>query len=94
MDALNTLLFGGLGLLLGLWHFASLRWISQRLVDEAGPHWRQLAAVHLLRIVVLVAACWWAVDHGAWALIALTVGMLVARVLLVKWSRPTERTAP
>ncbi|MEZ5703225.1 MAG: hypothetical protein R3E42_16600 [Burkholderiaceae bacterium] len=52
------------------------------------------AAVHLLRIAVLVAACWWAVGHGAWALIALTAGMVLARVLLLKWTGRKDGAAP
>ena len=94
MNALNSILFGGVGVLLGLWHFASLRWLTARLVDQAGPQWRRLAAVHLMRIAVLVAACWWAVGHGAWALIALTVGMMLARVLLLKWTGRKDGAAP
>lgn len=87
MPVLNTLLFAGLGLLVGLWHFGSLQWLSQRLISASGPHWRMVLPVQLLRIAVLVLACGWAVRHGAWPLLALATGIVVARVVLLKRAR-------
>jgi hypothetical protein len=94
MTLWNVLLFGALGLLLGLWHFGSLRWLSQRLVDATGPSWRMVLLVQLLRIAVLVLACWWAVGYGAWPLLALALGTVVARFLLLKQARGTDRVRP
>lgn len=90
MNILNSFLFGGLGLLVGLWHFGSLHWLSQRLVSASGPNWRMVLAVQLLRIAVLVLACWWAVSHGAWPLLAMALGIVVARVVLLRQVRRAD----
>lgn len=90
MNAVSLFLFAALGLLLGLWHFGSLRWLSQRLVSAEGPRWRTMATVQLLRIAVLVGACWWAVRFGALPLLALALGMVMARVLLLRKVRRLE----
>lgn len=92
MDAVSLFLFAALGLLVGLWHFGSLHWLSRRLVSAEGPRWRSMATVQLLRIVVLVGACWWAVRFGALPLLALALGMQVARVLLLRKVRRLEET--
>lgn len=94
MSTLNLFMFGGLGLLVGLWHFGSLHWLSQRLVSEAGPNWRVMLPVQLLRIAVLVLACGWAVRHGAWPLLALALGIVVARVALLRQLRRGEGAQP
>lgn len=90
MSPMNLFLFGGLGLLVGLWHFGSLRWLSQRLVSTSRPQWGIALAVQLLRIAVLVGACWWAVQFGAWPLLALALGMVVARIWLLRQVRRTD----
>jgi F1F0 ATPase subunit 2 len=90
MNSVNIFLFGGLGLLVGLCHFGSLHWLSQRLVSASGPDWRVVLAVQVLRIAVLVLACWWAVGHGAWPLLTLAVGILAARVVLLRQVRRAE----
>ncbi|AOW14964.1 ATP synthase subunit I [Hydrogenophaga crassostreae] len=90
MNPMNLFLFGGLGLLVGLWHFGSLRWLSQRLVSTPRPRWGIALAVQLLRIAVLVGACWWAVRFGAWPLLALALGMVAARVVLLRQARRAE----
>ena len=92
MNAVSLFLFAALGLLVGLWHFGSLHWLSQRLVSAEGPRWRSMLLVQLLRIAVLVGACWWAVRFGALPLLALALGMVVARVLLLKKVRRLEET--
>lgn len=92
MNAVSLFLFAALGLLVGLWHFGSLHWLSQRLVSAEGPRWRTMVTVQLLRIVVLVGACWWAVRFGALPLLALALGMVVARVLLLRKVRRLEET--
>ncbi len=94
MNPLQLVLFGGLGLLVGLWHFGSLHWLSQRLLSVSGPHWRAALAVQLLRIAVLVGACWWAVRFGAWPLIALALGILAARVVWLKKARRAAGETP
>lgn len=93
MNPLTLFLFGGLGLLVGLWHFGSLQWLSQRLLSAKGPDWRIVLPVQLLRIAVLVAACWWAVRFGAWPLLTLALGILAARVVLIRRARRTAGDA-
>jgi F1F0 ATPase subunit 2 len=80
-NALNPLLFGALGLLVGLWHFGSLRWLTQRLVSASGPGWTVFLLLQMVRIGVLVVAGLFAVRHGAWPLLALALGVLAARAL-------------
>jgi F1F0 ATPase subunit 2 len=92
MNPMNLFLFGALGLLVGLWHFGSLRWLSQRLVSTSKPQWGIALAVQLLRIGVLVGACWWAVRFGAWPLLALALGIVAARVLLLRRARRTDES--
>lgn len=94
MNILNAILFGALGLLVGLWHFGSLRWLSERMVGASGPSWRLVLPVHLLRIAVLVLACWWAVRQGVWPLLALTMGMVGARVVLLRQARRAVEIQP
>jgi F1F0 ATPase subunit 2 len=91
MHALNIFLFGGLGLLVGLWHFGSLQWLSRRLLSSSRPNWRILIALQLLRIAVLVLTCWWAVSHGAWPLLAMALGILAARVVLLRQVRHADQ---
>lgn len=86
--SLQTLLFLPLGLLLGGWHFGSLRWFSRQLVEAPqGPRWGRLLGLHLLRLCVLVLACWGSVRQGAGPLLALTGGLLVARLLVQRLDR-------
>jgi F1F0 ATPase subunit 2 len=90
MTIWNILLFGALGLIVGLWHFGSLHWLSRQLVSASGPNWRIALPVQLLRIAVLVLACWWAVRHGAWPLISMALGIVAARIVLLKRVRRAE----
>ena len=90
MNLWNTLLFATLGLAVGLWHFGSLRWLSQRLLRASGPGWRVVLPLQLLRMAVLVAVCWMAVRQGAVPLLALGAGILLARVV---WLRVTHSEA-
>jgi F1F0 ATPase subunit 2 len=84
MNPLNLFLFGGLGLIVGLWHFGSLHWLSRRLMSTSGPHWGVMVPVQLLRIAMLVGSCWWTVRFGAGPLLALALGMVAARMLLIR----------
>jgi len=73
-------LYFALGLALGAWHFGSLRWLSRQLVDPEGPpRWGRLAGLHLLRLGLLGGACWATARQGAPALLALGLGLLLAR---------------
>jgi len=74
------------GLVIGAWHFASLRWLSRRLLAPSAGALR-LAALYLLRIAVLVAACTAAARQGAGPLLALAAGLLVARLAFVAHAR-------
>ena len=73
-------LFFPLGLALGAWHFGSLRWLSRQLVEPGGrPRWGRLLGLHLLRLGVLGGVCWATAQQGAPALLALGLGVLMAR---------------
>lgn len=81
-------LYFALGLALGAWHFGSLRWLSRQLVEaEGAPRWGRLAGLHLLRLGLLGGACWATARQGAPALLALGLGLLLARQWLVGWVR-------
>lgn len=74
------------GLVIGAWHFASLRWLSRRLLAPSGGTVR-LAGLYLLRVAVLVAACTAAARQGAGPLLALATGLLLARLAFVAHAR-------
>ena len=94
MNHWTTLMFTALGLLVGLWHFGSLRWLSQRLVSASGPDWRVVLPLQLLRIAVLVVAGLLAVRQGAWPLLGLGLGVLAARALLLHRTRREDGIQP
>ena len=94
MNHWSTLMFAALGLLVGLWHFGSLRWLSQRLVRPSGPDWRIVLPLQLLRIAVLVLAGLLAVRQGAWPLLGLGLGVLAARALLLHRVRREGEARP
>lgn len=78
--SLLMVLFFALGLALGGWHFGSLRWLSRQLVEPgAQPRWGLLLGLHLLRLGVLGGVCWATARQGAPALLALGLGVLLAR---------------
>lgn len=83
MNHWSTLSFATLGLLVGLWHFGSLRWLTRRLIAPSGPDWRFFLPLQLLRMAVLILAGWLAVRQGAWPLLGLGLGVLAARALLL-----------
>lgn len=66
---------------LGFAHFASLHWVARRYA-EGGAF--GAIAVQLLRFVVLIAALYGLVKVGAAALLAGAVGLLIARILVVR----------
>lgn len=73
-----------LGLVLGAWHFGSLRWLSRQLLEAEGPpRWARLVGLHLLRLALLGGVCWATVRQGAPALLAVGLGLLLARQWLV-----------
>jgi F1F0 ATPase subunit 2 len=80
-----------LGLAVGAWHFGSLRWFCQRLVDARPGRGWCLAALQGLRLVVLLAAGLATARQGAAPLLAMTAGLLVARALVL---RRVQRVAP
>lgn len=72
---------GVLGLLMGAWHFGSLRWFSTQWLSPSGrPGW-QLAGLQLLRLAVLVAAGVALARQGAVPLVGWAAGLLLARAL-------------
>lgn len=87
---LPTLLFALLGLLVGYWHFTSLRWIARRLTGPQPFGWGRMLMLQLLRIAVLVVAGLLAVRQGGVPLLALSAGVLVARALLLARTRREE----
>lgn len=79
-------LFFLLGLLLGIWHFGSLHWLAGRLAGLKGQGetpWGRMLALQLLRFAVLVGACHGAARVGPLALVALGLGVVVARPLVL-----------
>ena len=53
-----------------------------------------MLTLHLLRLAVLVLACVWAVRQGALPLLALILGLLLARLLVQRWLRPQAEDQP
>jgi F1F0 ATPase subunit 2 len=80
----TALLFFLLGLPLGLWHFGSLHWLSAQLAQQQQPRWAWMLGLHLLRLILMGAACYLAVRQGAWALLALALGVVVARPVVTR----------
>ena len=91
-----TALFFFPGLLLGIWHFGSLHWLAGRLTGNAGKGqtpWGRMLALQLLRFALLAGACYGAARVGALALVALGLGVLVARPLVLYLTK-TRRPRP
>lgn len=90
---MTAILFAALGVLLGLGHFGSLRWVSLRLVESPGQGcaWLRLALVHALRLLVLAGVFFWASRQGALALVMLAAGVLGVRFVWVFAARRAER---
>ena len=80
MHAVTVSLFAGLGLMLGLVHFLSLR-TNTRLYLEDGADLRAIG-LHLVRVVATVAAFSLIALAGASALLAAFVGFLLARTAM------------
>ncbi|MCO5103511.1 MAG: ATP synthase subunit I [Burkholderiaceae bacterium] len=78
-----TALFFFPGLLLGAWHFGSLHWLTGRLAGSGQVPWVRLLALQLLRFAVLGGACYGASRAGALALLALGLGVVAARPLVL-----------
>lgn len=91
-----TALFFFPGLLLGVWHFGSLHWLAGRLTgiaDKGQTPWGRMLTLQLLRFALLAGACYGAARVGALALIALGLGVLVARPLVLYLTK-TRRLRP
>jgi hypothetical protein len=87
----ETLFFLAAGLVFGAWHFGSLRWLSRQWIEGAGaPREGRLLAIHLLRLALLLAACWGVVRQGAAALLLFGLGLWLARQW---WLRRARRGA-
>lgn len=86
-----TALFFFPGLLLGAWHFGSLHWLTERLARSGQTPWGGMLALQLLRFALLAGACYGASRAGALALIALGLGVLAARRLVLHF---TDRRRP
>lgn len=86
MNALELSLYALAGLAAGLGYFASLRWLTRRLLERephGAPPWARLALVQLLRLAALAALLIGAAQRGAWPLLALAAGVLAARAIVV-----------
>lgn len=91
---MTALIFLVPGLLLGFWHFGSLRWLSRRWIEAGSTRWLSLLGLQLVRLGVLGAAFFWTVRQGAPALLALALGVLIARVIVVRRSQPRPGHQP
>ncbi|MGP1628770.1 MAG: N-ATPase subunit AtpR [Giesbergeria sp.] len=92
-----TALFFFPGLLLGAWHFGSLHWLTGRLTDLTGERqtpWGRMLALQLLRFAVLTGACYGAARVGPLALVALGLGVLVARPLVLHLTKTHQAPPP
>lgn len=78
----------GLGVLVGLLFFRALWWTTRALVGGGGA--LLLLACHLGRFALLVGALVWAVGLGAWPLLAMAAGILLARVVTLRQLRSTD----
>lgn len=78
-----TALFFFPGLLLGAWHFGSLHWLARRLTDQDQTPWGRMLALQLLRFALLAGACYGAARFGALALVALGIGVVAARPIVL-----------
>jgi F1F0 ATPase subunit 2 len=81
-------LFLGAGALLGLLHFALLRWTVDRLGQRRGTALAIGAAA--LRLAATAAGLATVARAGALALLLATLGLVLARHAVVHW--PRERT--
>lgn len=91
-----TALFFFPGLLLGAWHFGSLHWLAGRLTGLTGKGptpWGRMLALQLLRFALLAGACYGAARVGPLALVALGLGVLAARPLVIHLTK-TRRPPP
>lgn len=88
-----TALFFFPGLLLGAWHFGSLHWLAGRLTGSGQAPWGRLLALQLLRFALLAGACYGAARVGPLALVALGLGVLAARPLVIHLTK-THRPPP
>lgn len=93
---MKVILFTLLGLALGGWHFASLHWLSRRLLAAGAeaPPWARMALLQALRIGLLVAVFYGAVRQGALPLLGLAAGVLAGRALVLRHARRQGTGAP
>ena len=83
-----TALFFFPGLLLGAWPCGSLHWRTRRLTGSGQAPWGRLLALQLLRFALLAGACYGAARVGPLALLALGLGVLAARPLVLHLTKP------
>lgn len=81
-----------LGLMMGLWHFGSLRWFSAQLLSPRGrPGW-QLAGLQVLRLALLVGVGWGVARQGSVMLLCWGAGLLLSRALWLARERRQSGT--
>ncbi len=80
--AVTLALWSAFGLVAGTAHFALLRWNTGLYLT--GTHILRAAAVQLLRVTATAAALAFAVWHGAAALLATAVCVMLARILVLR----------
>ena len=77
-----------LGLALGAVSFAGLRWNTQLYLSGEGQiPWRPIL-LHMARLGLLGAVLVWAALQGAWPLLSVFGGLLVARPIVMTVLRP------
>lgn len=79
------------GFVAGMLYFGALRWMTWRLARPGGRAWGWLGLLQAIRIAALTALLLWAAHRGGGPLLALAVGVMSARLALVRRVRSALR---